>query len=317
RQYDDTGDYVISVYLSNSFFQKNFTHLVKVLEKLEGARIESDFPKAPLNLPFTFYFVLYRGDRLDRTTLTWDLGDGSAPFTTERQGQGMDGRDPMTVTYTTAGSKTVMVRADAPMSQSLTASATFDIIQGVDPAAVVVTASAAVQLGQATSFTVTFTSNPLPDAATISVDVDSDGTVDVTAAVSSPTNAGDSETVTYTYTTDGVHNAIVTIYNDASSVSVPVTAGVYQSFSGLSALLTFEQNNPPSRPFDQPGLELSGLKFPLDQPVKFYVTDSNNAYASLYTVTSTSGPDNILKTSGTNNFEQSFTVVITSASLHN
>ncbi|KAK3767525.1 hypothetical protein RRG08_003958 [Elysia crispata] len=308
RQYDDTGDYTISVSMSNAFTQRNFTHIVQVIEKLQVASIESDYPKAPLNLPFTFYFALYRGDRLERTNLTWNLGDGSTSFTTQRQGQGKNGRDAMTVTYTTTTSKTVRVQAKAPLAQSLTATRTFDIIQGVDPASVVVTVSPAVQLGQPTSFTVQYNSNPVPDSATISIDVDADGIADSTVPVTSITSSGNSQTVTFTYPTDGIHNAIVSLQNDASSVSFPVSLGIYQGFSGLAAALTFEQNVPPGRPFDQNGLDNAGLKYPLDVPIKFSVSDANNAYVSLYTVTVTSGPTTFVHTSMENNFKVPFSV---------
>ncbi|RUS88932.1 hypothetical protein EGW08_003268 [Elysia chlorotica] len=226
RQYDDTGDYIITVSMSNAFTQRNFTHIVKVIEKLVAASIESDFPKAPLNLPFTFYFVMYRGDRFERTNLTWDLGDGSPLFTTQRQGVGEDGRDAMTVTYTTTATKTVSVQAVAPLGQLLTATRTFSIIQGVDPASVLVTFSPAVQLGQPTSFTVQYNSNPVPDNAIISLDVDGDGVADSSTPATSITTSGDSQTVTHTYTTDGIHNTIVILHNDASSVAVPVRSGL-------------------------------------------------------------------------------------------
>ncbi|GFS08173.1 location of vulva defective 1 [Elysia marginata] len=308
RQYDDTGDYIISVSMSNAFTQKNYTHLVKVIEKLQVASIESDFPKVPLNLPFNLYFVMYRGDRLTRTNLTWDLDDGNAPFTTQRQGKGKNGRDPMTVTYTTPGTKTVSVQALAPLSQSLTATRSFDMIQGVDPASVTVTASAAVQLGQPTTFTIQYNANPVPDAATISIDVDADGTPDLVTPVTGITSSGDSQTVTFTYASDGILDAIATLHNDASSVSVPINPGVFQSLTGMAASLTFEQNIPPGRPYDQNGLNNAGLKYPPDVPVKFTVSVSNNAYVSLYTVTVTSGPAMFVHTSTTNGFEVPFTV---------
>ena len=75
-------------------------------------------------------------------------GSNGPSVPTNLTGQGKNGRDPMTVTYTTPGTKTVTVQATAPLSQSLTATASFDIIQGVDPAAVVVTGTPAAQLGR-------------------------------------------------------------------------------------------------------------------------------------------------------------------------
>ena len=76
-----------------------------------------------------------------------------------------------------------------------------------------------------------YNSSPVPDAATITIDVDADGTPDVTVAATSITASGNSQTVTYTYPTDGVHDAIVTFHNDASSVAVPISVSALLSLT--------------------------------------------------------------------------------------
>ncbi|CAL1543663.1 unnamed protein product [Lymnaea stagnalis] len=117
--------------------------------------------------------------------------------------------------------------------------------------------------------------------------------------------------MTYTYPTDGDHCAKVTVRNDASRVDRIVTAGVYKQFSNLGVTLTYpDKSSGVGLVVDKEGLLNQGRMFPLDEPIKFTVSDANNAFATRYYVNSTgASPETINDVYYTNSFERNFSAV--------
>ncbi|XP_059152859.1 uncharacterized protein LOC131938736 [Physella acuta] len=130
RELDDTLDFEITVTMSNMMGSKVYKHKAIVVEKLVGPAITTQYTDAPLNQPLNVTFSLYRGDNQELTNLTWDFGDGNGSFTVDRM-----------------GSKTITVIARAPLGQMVSATKTMEVVNAIDPSALVITVAGDVSFG--------------------------------------------------------------------------------------------------------------------------------------------------------------------------
>ncbi|KAK0049118.1 polycystin-1 isoform X2, partial [Biomphalaria pfeifferi] len=283
---DDTLDYTINVTMYNLLGSKTFLHKAIVVEKLVNPSISVDFPCAPLNQPYNVTFKMYRGDQYKLTYITWDFGDNTTPKVTERQGIGKYGYDIMSVTYNVLGQKTINITATAPLNQSVSDTLEINVINGVDPTAVLVLDPASVSFGATTSFTVEYIATPLPTSAVIEIYYYGDRSL----KSSEISLTSKSTTLSYIYTRPGRFLANIIVRNNASLVEKVVQVGVYEDFINLKVQVTFPGKQVASSFQDTPGLDASGTQFPLDVVTKFTLTDDKSALALSYELTSTQGP---------------------------
>ncbi|CAL1538860.1 unnamed protein product, partial [Lymnaea stagnalis] len=261
--YRDTGTFNVTARLENLMGSKTCTKPITVVEKLAGPAFILPFTKAAVGLPFVFQFCLFRGPRGSLCNLTYHFNDSSSPVVIQRQGEGKDGCDLQSVTYTSLSTNTLSVTATSPL-ETVSLSVTVAVINGIKDADVAVTVTNSnVSFTALTSFTVSYTGAVQPDGAFVRFEY-GDGYVNDRQAFGASS---------YVYKKDGIFSTNVTVYNDASSVTKTVQVGVFKNFLNLRVQAYYLADIPfNAMTF---GFNNASIVYPQNKPIYFWVTDDN------------------------------------------